>query len=151
MSNDRILFSENPLAFWLSLFPAASREKPKFSALAEALLRQAADLANITPAIPPAFSAAHAQGNQLDAFGESVRIPRQEGWTDETYRGVLLKKLALYTWDGANETVPSFLDEGETLADAGGNTVTVHVEQSLPLAPSELLPVPLGVRVVSGQ
>jgi len=33
-------FISNPLEFWMSLFPSATREKPRFSALAEAILRQ---------------------------------------------------------------------------------------------------------------
>ena len=32
-------FISNPLEFWMSLFPSATREKPRFSALAEAILQ----------------------------------------------------------------------------------------------------------------
>ena len=141
------LFRENPLAFWLSLFPAATREKPRFAALAEAILSQVNDLARVTLAIPPAFSVAGAQGNQLDAVGESLGIPRQEGWSDETYCSVMVRMLKRFTWDGTNETVPQYLEPGETLVDAGGNAVRVHTAGSLPIAVEELLPVPVGVKV----
>ena len=82
---------------YMNLFPAFSREKPRFAALAEAVLRQAADLMALAPQLASGFSFASAEGIQLDALGESVRIPRQEGWDDETYRKVLLRKLKLNT------------------------------------------------------
>ena len=126
------LFNESPLAYWLSLFPSASRSCPRFMALAEAILRQAADLAALAQSIVPGFSFATAVGGQLDALGASVSIPRQEGWDDETYRGVLLRKLKLWTWDGMNASVPDFLASGETLKDNGDGSVTVTTA-SLPL------------------
>ena len=140
------LFRDSPLSFWLSLFPSAQREKPRFSALAEAVLRQAADLAALAQSIAPGFSFTRAEGVRLDALGEMAGIPRQPGWDDETYRTVLLRKRKRSAWNGMNETVPDFLEEGETLADAGGNAVTVHTESSLPLPAVELLPVPVGVK-----
>ena len=141
-------FISNPLEFWMSLFPSATREKPRFSALAEAILRQAADLAAVEKAIPPAFSILQATGSQLDAAGEACGIQRQESWSDETYRSVLLRKLKLNTWDGTNETVEACLEAGETLTDTGGNNVTVQTTGTLPLPVQELLPVPVGVAVV---
>ena len=134
------------LAFYLALFPAFSREKPRFSALAEAVLRQAADLIALVPSLASGFSFASAVGVQLDALGASVSIPRQEGWSDETYRAVLLKKLKLCTWDGTNETSFNFLDEGETLIDNCDGTVTATA--SLPLPANEVLPVPIGAKIV---
>ena len=135
------------LSFYLSLFPAYTRGKPRFMALAEAVLRQAADLTALAQFLAPGFSFACAEGAQLDALGASAGITRAYGWDDETYRAVLLRKLKLYTWDGTNETVPDCLGEGETLADLGGNAVSVHVPAPLPLPARELLPVPMGVRV----
>ena len=41
---------------WLSLFPGASRDRPRFMALAEAVLRQAEDLASLTAQLQPGFS-----------------------------------------------------------------------------------------------
>ena len=135
------------LSYYLAMFPAYTREMPRFSALAGAVLRQAADLMALVPGLVSGFSFAYAEGTRLDALGGSVRIPRQKGWDDETYRRVLLKKLQLFTWDGTNETAFGFLDEGETLADGGDGTVTAHT--ALPLPAGEILPVPVGISVVS--
>ena len=134
---------------YLSLFPACSREKPRFSALAEAVLRQAADLMALIPSLESGFSFALAAGQQLDALGASVVISRQEGWDDETYRLVLLRKLKRNTWDGTNETSFSFLEDGESLVDNCNGTVTVQTG-TLPLPAEELLPVPLGIRTING-
>ena len=137
------------LSFYLALFPAYVRDKARFTALAEAVLRQATDLAALAQRIAPGFSFACAEGMQLDALGTSVSVPRKEGWDDETYRGVLLRKLKRCNWDGRNETAGEYLAEGETLADLGGNAVSVHVPAGFPLPAQELLPVPPGVRAVS--
>ncbi len=134
------------LAFYLALFPASSREKPRFSALAEAVLRQVVDLIALVPSLASGFSFASAVGGQLDLLGVSVSVLRQEGWSDETYRAVLLKKLKLDTWDGTNETSFDFLDEGETLIDNCNGTVSAVT--SLPLHANEVLPVPIGVKTV---
>ena len=72
--------------------------------------------------------------------------PRKEGWSDETYRAVLLKKLKLNTWDGTNETSFSFAEEGETFIDNCNGTVTAVT--ALPLPASEVLPVPIGVKCI---
>ena len=131
---------------YMNLFPAYSREKPRFSALAEAVLRQVMDLIALVPFLASGFSFDSAVGSQLDLLGASVSVPRQEGWTDETYRAVLLKKLKLDTWDGTNETSFDFLDEGETLIDNCNGTVTATT--SLPLSADQVLPIPLGVKSV---
>ena len=131
---------------YLNLFPAYSREKPRFSALAEAVLRQTADLIALVPSLASGFSFASAVGGQLDLLGASVSVPRQEGWSDETYRAVLLKKLKLDTWDGTNETSFDFLDESETLIDNCNGTVSAVT--SLPLPANEVLPVPIGAKLV---
>lgn len=141
-------FISNPLEYWMSLFPAATREKPRFSALAEAILRQVADLVAVVTAISSAFSILQATGSQLDAVGEACGIQRQEGWNDETYRNILLRKLKLNTWDGTNETVKDYLETGETLLDAGSNAVNIHTG-SLPLPANELQPIPIGVKVTN--
>ena len=131
---------------YLALFPAFSREMPRFSALAEAVLRQAADLIALVPSLASGFSFAFAEGVQLDALGASVSVPRQEGWDDETYRAVLLKKLKLNTWDGTNETSFSFVEEGETFIDNCNGTVTAGT--ALPLPANEVLPIPIGVKSI---
>ncbi|MBR6966164.1 MAG: hypothetical protein IKH81_03680 [Clostridia bacterium] len=135
---------------YLSLFPGHTREKPRFMALAEAILHQVEDLWQLLPEMECAFSFSYASGLQLDALGASVSVPRREGWDDETYRSVLLRKLKLWTWDGTNETVPSFLSEGETLQDNDNMTVTVHADEPLPVPSDEWFPVPAGVKAVEG-
>ena len=131
---------------YMNLFPAFSREKPRFAALAETVLRQAADLMALAPQLALGFSFASAEGIQLDALGESVSVPRREGWDDESYRRVLLKKLKLYTWDGTNERAFDFAEEGEVFVDNDDGTVTARTD--VPLPASEVLPVPLGIRAV---
>ena len=129
---------------YLSLFPAFTREKPRFSALAEAVLRQVTDLMALVPELASGFSFAHAEGIQLDALGESISVPRREGWDDETYRSVLLKKLRLFTWDGSNETSLDYVDNGEIFRDNSNGTVTAYT--GLPLPAAEVLPVPIGIK-----
>ena len=131
---------------YMNLFPAFSREMLRFSALAEAILRQAADLMALVPQLASGFSFSSAEGEQLDAIGESVSVPRQSGWDDETYRNVLLRKLKLNTWDGSNETSFDYLEEGETFCDNGDGTVTVQTPAPLPA--DGLLPVPMGVKII---
>ena len=130
---------------YLSLFPAYTREKPRFAALAEAVLRQEADLMALAPQLASGFSFALAEGVQLDALGESACIPRQPGWDDETYRKVLLRKLKLNTWDGRNETSFGYLEEGELYCDNGNGTITVRTQTPLPA--DGLLPIPIGVKM----
>ena len=133
---------------YLSLFPGFVQEKPKFMALAAAVLRQAEDLITLAQSIAPGFSVGTAAGVQLDAIGESFGMERQEGWSDSTYRTVLLRKLKRNTWDGTNGTAPQYLEAGETLNDNSDGTVSVHAP-GLPLPAEELLPVPIGVKPVS--
>ena len=133
---------------YLALFPAFSREKPRFSALAEAVLRQAADLAALVPELASGFSFARAEGIRLEALGESVGMPRREGWDDETYRSVLQRKLRLFAWDGTNGTSFDFVEDGETLNDLCNGTVRVETDGPLPLPANELMPIPTGVKTV---
>lgn len=137
----------DPLSFYVSLFPGASREKERFMALASAVLQQTCDLVSLMPQLASGFSFASASGVQLDALGASAGIPRQEGWEDETYRRVLLRKFRIWSWDGTNETAGEFLLPGETLRDNGNNSVTVSAGL-MPLPAEKLLPVPLGVKVI---
>ena len=131
---------------YLSLFPAYTRDRPRFIALAGAVLRQVMDLMDLVPQLASGFSFARAEGKQLDELGTSVGIPRREGWDDESYRRVLLKKLKLYTWDGTNERAFDFAEEGEVFVDNDDGTVTARTD--VPLPASEVLPVPLGIKAV---
>ena len=131
---------------YLSLFPAYTRDKPRFIALAGAVLRQVMDLMDLVPQLASGFSFARAEGKQLDELGTSVGIPRREGWDDESYRRVLLKKLKLYTWDGTNERAFDFAEEGEVFVDNDDGTVTARTDAPLPAG--EVMPVPVGVKAV---
>ena len=112
------------------------------------IVRQAADLMALVPQLASGFSFGHAEGIQLDALGESVSVPRQEDWDDETYRSMLLKKLILYTWNGTNKTAFDYVNDGESFRDNGDGTVTAYTD--LPLPADEGLPVPIDIRAVPG-
>ncbi len=130
---------------YLALFPGASREKPRFMALAEAVLRQVADLMALIESIQSGFSFATAVGSQLDAIAEAVGLSREYGMTDEDFRAYLLQKLKLWTWDGTNVNAPAVLPEGVTEMDNLNGTVMVSpagIRQ-------DLLPVPAGVRMTT--
>ena len=137
------------LASYLNLFPAYTRSLPRFSALAEAVLRQATDLIALIPSLGSGFSVEEVAGTQLDALGASFFTLRQLGRDDETYRNVLRRKLKRVCWDGRNETVSDFLFDGDSVADHDNWTVTVHTEDPLPVPACDLLPVVLGEKVIS--
>lgn len=137
---------------WLSLFPGASRDRPRFVALAEAILRQAEDLAALTAQMQAGFSFARAEGIQLDQIAEAIGLNRRDigaDVPDETFRQYLLAKLALWTWDGTNKTVPEVLGialPGSTQTDNGDGTVSITG-----LFPTELeksFPIPAGIRKI---
>ena len=136
---------------YLSLFPGATREKPRFMALAEAVLRQAMDLQALTEELQSGFSLARAEGIQLDAFAEALGIRRADvgsSVSDAAFRQYLLAKLALWRWDGTNKTVRETLEAalpGRTETDNMDGTITVNPGGNR----KELLPVPAGVRVVN--
>ena len=115
-------------------------------ALAEAVLRQAADLFSLIASLQSGYSFASAEGIQLDMLAESIDLRRESGMADEPFRQYLLAKLALWTWDGTNEGVPAVLAAGlpgSTENDNQDGTVTVEPAG----IPREWLPVPAGVRI----
>ena len=130
---------------YLGLFPGASREKPRFMALAEEVLQQVVDLMALIESIQSGFSFATAEGTQLDAIAEAVGLSRESGMTDEAFRAYLLQKLKLWTWDGTNVNAPAVLPEGVTETDNQDGTVTVSPAGTR----QDLLPVPAGVATVS--
>ena len=136
---------------WLSLFPGATRDRPRFMALAEAVLRQAEDLADLTAQLQTGFSFAEAEGVQLDQIAAAIGLNRTDIGTDvpdETFRQYLLAKLALWTWDGTNQGVPGVLEialPGTQENDNQDGTVTVSPAGSR----QDLLPVPAGIRTIT--
>ena len=92
---------------YIFLFPGATREKPHFMALAQAVLAQAADLAALAAAMPEAYSLGFAVGKQLDCLAAALGLtragsPQGAGASDEQFRAFIREKLALWRTDGTN-------------------------------------------------
>jgi len=135
---------------YMSLFPSASRNMPRFSMLAEAVLSQVNDLQAVIAALPAAFSVSGAVGAQLDAVGAAAGLSRPDGMNDADYRACLQARLLLYTWDGANDSAREILSRafpGSLVLDNCDGTVTVtHLPAHA--ADRGLCPVPAGVRTI---
>ena len=131
---------------YMTLFPGYTRDKPHFAALAAAVLQQVYDLIALVPELESGFSVAHAVGEQLDALGVSLSIPRQSGWNDETYRSILLRKLRRNQWNGLNDSAFEYIDAGETFTDNCNGTVTAVTVEAVPAG--EVMPVPMGFKAV---
>ena len=131
---------------YMTLFPGYIRDKPRFAALAAAVLQQVNELMALVPELESGFSVAHAVGAQLDALGVSLSIPRQSGWNDETYRSILLRKLRRNQWNGLNDSAFEYIDAGETFADNCNGTVTAVTVEAVPA--KEVMPVPMGFKAV---
>ena len=131
---------------YMTLFPGYTRDKPRFAALAAAVLQQVNDLIALIPELDSGFSVAHAVGAQLDALGVSLSFPRQSGWSDETYRSILQRKLRRNQWNGLNDSAFEYVDEGETFTDNCNGTVTAVTVEAVPAG--EVMPVPMGFKAV---
>ena len=131
---------------YMTLFPGYTRDKPRFAALAAAVLQQVNDLIALIPEMESGFSVAHAVGEQLDALGVSLSIPCQSGWSDETFRSILLRKLRRNQWNGLNTSAFEYIDEGETFIDNCNGTVTATTVEAVPAG--EVMPVPIGFKSV---
>ena len=131
---------------YMTLFPGYTRDKPRFAALAAAVLQQVNDLITLVPEMESGLSVAHAVGAQLDALGASVAIPRQSGWNDETYRSILLRKLRRNQWNGLNDSAFDYVDEGETFCDNGDGTVSSVTVEAVDAG--DVMPVPMGIRAI---
>ena len=129
---------------YITLFPGYTRDKPHFAALAAAVLQQVNDLIALVPELESGFSVAHAVGEQLDALGVSLSIPRQSGWSDETFRSILLRKLRRNQWNGLNDSAFECIDAGETFIDNCNGTVTAVTVEAVPAG--EVMPVPMGFK-----
>ena len=131
---------------YMTLFPGYTRDKPRFAALAAAVLQQVNDLIALVPEMESGLSVAHAVGAQLDALGVSLSIPRQSGWNDETFRSILLRKLRRNQWNGLNDSAFEYIDEGETFTDNCNGTITATTVEAVPA--KEVMPVPMGFKAV---
>ena len=140
---------------YLSLFPGSTRGKPRFMAVASAVLQQAVDLQATVEELNAAFAPTSAEGMQLDALGESLGLSRLDtsagaAATDEVYRDFIRKKLIRWGWDGTNKTVPGITEQlqaGSVENDNRNGTVTVTGAGTQPAAVKDLYPVTGGVRV----
>ena len=135
---------------YMALFPSASRNMPRFSALAQAILSQVNDLQAVIALLPAAFSVSEAVGSQLDAIGKSFAFSRPDGMTDADYRACLRAKLLLYTWDGTNGPAQALMARmfpDSTICDNCDGTVTAHPASALQSA-NHLYTVPAGVRAI---
>ena len=139
---------------YLALFPGATREKTRFMALAEAVLRQVMDLQEVIGTMNGAFSFAGAEGLQLDAFAEALGIRRAElgeNVPDSAFRQYIGGKLALRRWNGTNGTAQAALEEalpGRIETDNQDGTVTVTPDGD---RWKTLLPVPAGVKTMNNK
>ena len=142
------------IADYMTLFPAHTRDLPRFSALAQVIQSQVEDLTSLVPSLASGFSVSDAVGPQLDVLGASFGCTRADAAdpSDETFRAYLKAKLALWRWDGTNATVPALLREafpGQSVAltDNGDMTVTGVNTGSLPGSPEDLFSFPAGVKI----
>lgn len=141
------------LSDYISLFPGASREKNKLMALAEAILQQVIDMQNVIIAINESYSYLEAEGRQLDAIAADIGLERKDttngvNCSDADFRNYILAKLALWGWNGMNDTVPNILAAGlpgNTEKDNVNGTVTVSPATGLPAPVINLAPIPAGI------
>lgn len=153
--------SSDILSEYVSLFSPVHQQKPRFMALASAVLSQAADLLFLYRGIlPSAFSPETAEGFQLDTFGLLAGIPRPSAATsDADYRVYLRAKTALHHWDGTNGSLPALLAEAfpgmdARLTDNQDGTVTVSFSASsapVPFPLKDVFPCPAGIRLTEEQ
>ena len=138
---------------YIGLLSGFVRGLPRFAGVAEAVMRQAEELMDVVREIPEGFSIEAAEGVQLDLIGGVMGLRREDAadGSDETFRGYIRAKLALWRWDGSNEGVGTVLEEGLPgmeimIRDRGDLTVEVSGEiEGLPGRTEEVLPVPAGV------
>ena len=138
---------------YLDFLSPHNRLKPRFSALAEAVLSQANDLFALLSSLPSAWSLDEAVGKQLDDIGALMNIPRPPNASDEDYRLYLRARIAGKNWDGTNESLPdvlskAFPDRTAKVIDNLDGTVTIELSGEMPIFPlKDLFPVPAGVRI----
>ncbi len=133
---------------YMTLFPGYIRDKPRFAALASAVLQQVYELMALVPSLESGFSVGQAVGVQLDALGDSVSVRRGSGWDDETYRSILLRKLRRNQWNGLNESAFDYVEEGESFCENGDGTITAVTMEAVDAG--EVMPVPIGFKQFRG-
>ena len=139
----------------LNLFSPSVQEKPRFMALAAAVLSQAEDMiALIQTGFPESHDLETTTGAGLDALGALVNVPRPSAsTTDADYRYLLRARIAGQRWNGTNETLPAVLevafpDQNAQLIDNQDGTVIVSLSGETPFPPEDLFPLPAGIRII---
>ena len=143
---------------WRTLFSPYVRSLPRFSALADAILAQVSDLAEVAQSLPAAFSLETAEGRQLDLLAESLGLRRGDlaadpaTVPDATFRAWIRARLACWRWDGTNEGMPAALREAfpdHEVSCVDNGDLTVSVSGLPPELPADsIVPVPAGVRII---
>ena len=140
---------------YASLFSPNNRQKPRFMALAHAVLSQVTDLqALILQGFPAARDPASATGSCLDAIGSLLNIARPAGAGDADYRRLLRARTAAHLWNGTNETLPAALSQAfpgqnARMIDNLDGTVTVTLSGSIPFPFSMMFPAPAGIQMIT--
>ena len=114
------------------LFSPVHTLKPRFMALAAAVLGQVTDLAALFD--DAAFSLETAEVFFLDTLGEISGVTRETpGMTDTEFREYLRQMITLHHWDGTNGSLKETLDQAfpdgnAVITDNMDGTVTGNVE-----------------------
>ena len=137
---------------YLDLISSVHHEKPRFMALASAVLGQVTDLLALYGVqLPEALSLDTAPGFFLDTLAQLSGITRPTpGMSDDDFRQYLRARIQCNHWNGRNESLPEILAMAfpgaeATLIDNMDGTVTADLssETSFPLA--DLFPCPAGI------
>ena len=137
---------------YLDLISPVHHAKPRFMALAGAVLRQVTDLLSLYGnQLPEALSLETAQGFFPDTLAALSGFLRPTpGMSDDSFREYLRAKIQCNHWNGQNETLPGILSMAfpgveAKLTDNMDGTVTAELstETSFPL--EDLFPCPAGI------
>ena len=138
----------------LDLISPVHHAKPRFIALASAVLGQVTDLLSLYgDQLPGALSLDMAQGFFLDtlaALSGFLRPP--PGISDESFREYLRAKIQCNHWNGQNATLPGILsmafpDADAVLTDNQDGTVTASLSEDTQFPLEDLFPCPAGIRL----
>ena len=140
---------------YLDLLSPVHQGKPRFMALCNTVLIQAAHLLRLyAELLPEAFDPDKAKGVQLNTLGQLVGVSRPKLTTsDADFRAYLRAWIQLHHWDGTNGTLPetlsaAFPGQDARLIDNGDGTVTASIIGSLPFSLRDVFPCPAGVRLI---
>ena len=139
---------------YLDLISPVHHAKPRFMALASAVLGQVTDLLSLYgDQLPGALSLDTAQGFFLDTLAALSGFLRPTpGMTDESFREYLRAKIQCNHWNGQNETLPGILAMAfpgaeAVLTDNQDGTVTASLSDDTQFPLEDLFPCPAGIRL----